>query len=89
MKNTDARNPDAVTASTPYGTEAGINLEGPRGSYTVYNQAYYRIEALRAASRVVAGVNPTISKPGHHKIILADTIDLAEQFARWLETGER
>ncbi len=49
-----------------------------------------RIEALRAASRVVAG---TIANPNHRASSLdglaRDTTNIAEQFARWLETGER
>lgn len=51
----------------------------------------YRIEALRAASRVVAARSPRDKYPvdGISKSDLGDTIWLAEQFARWLETGER
>ena len=45
-----------------------------------------RIEALRAASRVVAQHIHDI--PGQLDYEAA-TLDLAEQFARWLETGER
>ena len=51
-----------------------------------------RIEALRAASRIVAGVAAGGQSPMLHGEA-ADTkefsLSLAEQFAKWLETGER
>ena len=43
-----------------------------------------RIEALRAASRIVAGPNFQTTIP-----LVAATFEIAEQFARWLETGKR
>ena len=50
-----------------------------------------RIEALRAASRIIAGVvngekDLTSLKGG---LIPDSTIEIAEQFAKWLETGEK
>ena len=51
-----------------------------------------RIEALRAASRIVAGIAAGGQLPKLHGE-KADTkefsLSLAEQFAEWLETGER
>ncbi len=47
----------------------------------------YRIEALRAASRIVAGVHA-----GGNRAEMKSNdavMGLAEQFARWLEDGER
>ena len=51
----------------------------------------YRIEALRAASRIVAGICVSGSPVFEDKKLLADevTILIAEQFAKYLETGER
>ena len=53
------------------------------------DQAQYRIEALRAASRIVAGVMS--AQVIFRARIKADdvTLRLAEQFALWLEKGER
>ncbi|MCK5557215.1 MAG: hypothetical protein KAJ01_02480 [Candidatus Hydrogenedentes bacterium] len=50
----------------------------------------YRIEALRAASRIVAGICVSGSPVFEDKKLLADevTILIAEQFAKYLETGE-
>lgn len=48
-----------------------------------------RIEALRAASRVVAGIyarGGDLEVPLQARVV---TLDLAEQFARWIEKGER
>lgn len=43
-----------------------------------------RVEALRAAARLVAAEGPgEMTKP------VAATMEVAEKFARWLETGER
>ena len=52
-----------------------------------------RIEALRAASRIVAGIysNEKVIKdntPGAENVDDV-TLAIAEQFAKWLETGER
>ena len=57
-------------------------------------QENLRIEALRAASRVVGG-----AYSGGKSVVAGEndeqssaggvTISLAEQFARWLETGDR
>ena len=44
----------------------------------------FRIEALRAASRIVVGPNFQTTIP-----LVAATFEIAEQFARWLEAGER
>ena len=57
-------------------------------------QALYHIEALRAASRIVAGHNDGVSltfESGQKVVRDVDgaTLRLAEQFARWLEKGER
>ncbi len=52
----------------------------------------YRMEALRAASRVVADFTTKewVQKQDDPAKAFADgTIWLAEQFARWLEKGER
>ena len=46
----------------------------------------YRIEALRAASRIVAGEKSNTLGGGRTP---ADIIGLAEHFAKYLETGER
>ena len=54
--------------------------------------AHYRIEALRAASRITAalGSNQVITATSDDlEYIDSATIRLAEQFDRWLETGER
>ena len=48
-----------------------------------------RIEALRAASRIVAGSNLMIDDPDMLDPLANGTMMLAEQFAKWLETGER
>ena len=46
-----------------------------------------RIEAIRAASRVVAGICAGGAKPG--PISTQDvTVAMAKQFARYIETGE-
>ena len=57
---------------------------------------FYRIEALRAASRVVAGIyasdgaETTLdAATGQPVGAVASTLALAEKFAKWLETGER
>ncbi len=49
--------------------------------------AQYRIEALRAASRIMAGV--ASAHPVIPPELDAASILLAERFARWLETGKR
>ena len=46
--------------------------------------AHYRIEALRAASRIVAPMSG-----GMLMDLGSPTIDLAEQFAKWLESGKK
>ncbi len=52
-----------------------------------------RIEALRAASRVVAGVqaagNDLTDKDGKPAKAHTSTLFMVEQFARWIERGER
>jgi hypothetical protein len=49
-----------------------------------------RIEALRAASRIVAGGMSVGTEPKEGDATVNEfTISLAEQFAKWLETGER
>ena len=45
-----------------------------------------RIEALRAASCLVAGIHAAGSNP---PLSILATLDIAEQFAKWLETGEK
>ena len=53
---------------------------------TVASGYGYRTEALRAASRMTA----PIATNEHMAIWNAgDVLEVAEQFARWLETGER
>lgn len=47
---------------------------------------HYRIEALRAASRIVAG---SYASDEIYKDDSKAVLDLAEQFVRWLEKGER
>ena len=52
---------------------------------TVAKGYEFRIEALRAASRIVAGMmaaDAALTEGG-------GTVKLAEQFARWLEDGKR
>ncbi|MEE9611188.1 MAG: hypothetical protein V3W19_08045 [Desulfatiglandales bacterium] len=52
----------------------------------------FRIEALRAASRIVAGFCAAGGKPTRSGAEISNedySTDLAEQFAHWLETGER
>ena len=59
--------------------------------------AKYRIEALRAASRIVAGIfanDAGAVARGHPMLdkcqnLTAATFEIAEQFARWLEDGKR
>ena len=48
-----------------------------------------RIEALRAASRVVAGLYAGELHKAAAGGEVTVTLAVAEQFARWLETGER
>ena len=50
-----------------------------------------RIEALRAASRIVAGycANPLVSETEDDYIHGSWTLQISENFAKWLETGER
>ena len=59
-------------------------------------KAIYRIEALRAASGIVAGIYSSVgifNRPTKEFETLGGTangtLQLAEQFAKWLETGER
>ena len=51
-----------------------------------------RIEALRAASRVVAGMyadgKDILANNNSKTTAEAATIQIAEQFAKWLETGD-
>ena len=58
----------------------------------IYKQEI-RIEALRAASRIVAGTYAGKSWPmdgvGKEKNAAFAALELAEQFARWLEDGKR
>ena len=86
MDNTDARNPNAMTAFT-----SSERLDEPDKWRTPVD---YRIEALRAASRIVAeGVAVMISRTSKDltiddKAAASSTTLLAEQFAKWLEAGE-
>ena len=50
-----------------------------------------RIEALRAASRVTAAaiVSDQSGESPDGETLAEDAIAIAEQFAKWLETGER
>ena len=50
-----------------------------------------RIEALRAASRIVASIErPTIDTATGYQVTPSNaTLAIAEQFSKWLETGER
>ena len=54
-------------------------------------RALYRIEALRAASRIVAGAaaNPEVEMVGRDHVDGSWTLRIAARFARWLETGKR
>lgn len=47
-----------------------------------------RIEALRVASGIVAGISARSDAEPSFRLDKA-TINLAEQFARWLESGEK
>jgi hypothetical protein len=48
-----------------------------------------RIEALRAASRVVVSLpNPELNEDMKHNWAAEITRELAEQFARWIEKGK-
>ena len=87
MLNTDARNPDAITAVSDYGTDDEPNWTAERARNN-------RIEALRAASRIVAGMYagqtwPQDEETGKEVPAHKSALSLAKQFARWLETGER
>ena len=56
-----------------------------------FDTSQYRIEALRAASQVIErGFEDFRDKDTGERLGYADaTIRVAEQFAKWLETGER
>ena len=61
---------------------------------TVAKGYEFRIEALRAASRVVAGIyaGQDLQDKSFVDFLgngMASTRELAEQFARWLEDGKR
>ena len=53
------------------------------GPLTPHGEQQFRIEALRAASRIIAQRDLAKYNP------YEETLNLAEHFARWLETGER
>lgn len=55
------------------------------GLKAVMNEQQRRIEALRAAAQIMA--NHPLSSPVYEQS--GQTLDFAEQFATWLETGER
>ena len=58
----------------------------------LWSREEYRIEVLRAASRIAAGIfagGQNLEVDGKSVGAAPATIDLAEQFARWLEKGER
>ena len=69
-----------MRGETPHGTEAELDGPGIQEAARVAKLPDYRIEALRAASRVMATRQPLTENA---------VLSLAEQFARWLETGER
>lgn len=49
-----------------------------------------RIEALRAATRLVVATFESVSKTSSSGLVVNEAVlDVAEQFAKWLETGER
>lgn len=56
---------------------------------TAYELRQNRIEALRCASRIVAGELSCGSDHRDDTVSIEDfTIMIAEQFAKWLESGE-
>ncbi len=85
-----------------YGVDVGqvgdcVPVDDPGKGFpwpTVADGYEHRIEALRAASRIVAGIKASGGNP-KNIVTRVDmpsakaTIDIAEQFARWLEDGER
>jgi hypothetical protein len=58
--------------------------------FNAHAKFQFRIEALRAASRIKAALisNPNVELD-NESVFRVSTIKLAEQFAKWLETGER
>lgn len=64
---------------------AALEEMGIHSPYVVLEDQQLRIEALRAASRIVAGEKSNAQGGGRTP---ADIIGLAEQFAKWLEDGE-
>ena len=62
------------------------SLESQRQETHPPEMNFYRIEALRAASRVVAGLYDAKTQ---YNLISGGTLIVAEHFAKWLETGER
>ncbi len=72
--------------------QAKLNeLEGPRAADLEARREQWRREALRAASRIVAhtyeGAMQASSDRTKEARVPDCTLELAEQFARWLETG--
>jgi hypothetical protein len=64
----------------------GESVEFLQRCFGVPTRERHRIEALRAASRIVA------EHPGNQrnpKMAIDDTLYFAEAFAKWLEAGER
>ena len=66
-------------------------LEPERCETLPPEMSLYRIEALRAASRIVAGALAGGNPPSSDMEQATEntTVRLAEQFAKWLEKGER
>ena len=58
----------------------------PRINEVPDRKTLYRIEALRAASRVVAGLYDAKTQ---YNLISGGTLIVAEHFTKYLETGER
>ena len=58
--------------------------------YQLLPAVQLRIEALRAAARIVVALKNAEQHPDHQFRWAAETtFEVAEQFAAWLETGER
>ncbi len=76
--------PMAIDVEEEYGTQlAAAGLEERRAADLEARREQWRREALRAASRIVAGISPVQVSVAKY------TFDLAERFTHWLETGER
>jgi len=62
-----------------------------RAAHHAKRRGDYRIEALRAASRVVSGTYAKTIDEIERPVLIdipATTLGLAERFAKWLETGD-